>query len=526
MKFITMADGGKTERKVYRWWHITDLESREDGRFNLYVEQVLWNNTRFIKGGPSLFSAENYTYENSVNRNPSTRKDPRKQEQLLSYVIAPGAWISDVRGAVAVPKPGQFGLAPAALERKIKLAPASNDPEVQKSLFRNRELGEDKVTEVYKGDEISNVPGAHPWNPTGFRARHFAGFPTLLETASFISHNLGRVQMSAGLLVKDAYGGRSLGEVISGQKDHKPSFKAGVHISAATDFGLFLNGPFRQAGLNITSNSNELSDANLFFGGQSKAGIRIATDVEVAIDMLPARISQPPTIQWQLFDYTVKYTLSLLKQDEALPSSQKNSIFIQRTAQNETDQYEAVLFNGNGNRYPGEGFHSLDWKLGEKIQRWISAGLDSAEEKAQLDLEIIDDIAVSLGVVMPAAFSGTATISIKPRTNNFVFQGGSLDFSGQSTLKQKGISSTVKPAKNLRGINLKISDLKYVGPNNHYSVDFGEEEVDTDYCLQVETSWLTQKAVTEKRTNGFTIQFEEQDMTSNQNKTIDWLLVR
>ena len=106
------ADSGKIKQPTRRWWHITHLEKRSDGRFNLYVERVWWNDTDVVKGGPSLFRVDNYTFN-------------EKNEKSLNYIIAPGAWVADVRDAVAVPSAGKVGLAEQTMKRIIRLAPAA-----------------------------------------------------------------------------------------------------------------------------------------------------------------------------------------------------------------------------------------------------------------------------------------------------------------------------------------------------------------------------------------------------------------
>ena len=232
------ADGGKASQPIRRWWHITHFEKRDDGRFNLYVEQVWWGNTDVIKGGPSLFRIDNFTF------NADT-------EKRLNYIIAPGAWVADVREAVAVPSAGKVGLAEKSVKRVIELAPATGEQAAEKALFQT-------------GDRITNAPGPQPWNPTGFRSRHFAGFPTLLSNASFSSYNTSRVQVSAGLSIADAHTGKSLDQVIERQKDRQPAFKAGIRLSASTQFGLFMDGPFQQAAIDITTGPHALSDARSF----------------------------------------------------------------------------------------------------------------------------------------------------------------------------------------------------------------------------------------------------------------------
>ncbi|MEO0935955.1 MAG: hypothetical protein AAFY21_20130, partial [Cyanobacteria bacterium J06641_2] len=76
-------------------------------------------------------------------------------------------------------------------------------------------------------------------------------------------------------------------------------------------------------------------------------------------------------------------------------------------------------------------------------------------------------------------------------------------------------------AKNLCGIAVKPqknNEDKFFIP-----FDLSKEEEDDKYCIQLETSWLTQKAITKKTKKGFYIEFEVPPPAEG---TIDWLLIR
>lgn len=423
------ADGGKVQETTYRWWHITDLEERSDGAFNLYVEEAIWNNTFAIKGGPRLFRADNYTYGERHTRD-------------LEYAIAPGAWVADVRDAVAVPRAGQVGLALAAHKRTIQLAPSSA-------------IGSDELEALFvKGDPIANPAGSAPWNPTGFRARHFAGFPTSQVTASFVSRNAGKVQMSAGLFVRDTYASRDWEYVVKQQKDGKPSFKSGVQVSASTEYGLFVDGTFQHAAIcvhNPSTSLNTLSDGYGISGLDlykikddktgiprlRRAGLRVNTATDAAIDLWAASGDQNQSIQWLWYD-----------------------------AQSVTHFSVLTISPGSGN---------------------------------------------FVFKVMPLVVEDEAAET----------PGGNIDFSGKGSLQQQGLSQTAIAAKNLRGININVSTHRE--KDSIYKIPFSQPEIDDNYCIQVETSWLTQKAILKKETDGFTIQF---DASPDEKAVLDWLLVR
>ncbi|HET7503786.1 MAG TPA: hypothetical protein VFK02_22350 [Kofleriaceae bacterium] len=181
---------------------------------NLFVESVWWGHVE--RSGPSLFRWENYT----------SGMTPVE----LKYIIAPGSWVSDVRRAVAGDKPGLGGLATAEDPRTLVLTPsASPDP-----LFS-------------PGDPITNPPGASPWHPTAFRARHFENYPGLMPGVSFESFNWGRVALAAGLVIRGPDG--SLDAIRAAQKDGAPTYGCGVYVFAACQTAIRVRGPASQAGL-------------------------------------------------------------------------------------------------------------------------------------------------------------------------------------------------------------------------------------------------------------------------------------
>ncbi len=211
------ADG--FSNSVHRWWHITSLEDAEDGYKHLYVESTWW----FVstKRGPSLFRYTNYT------TGPSHIVE-------LNYIIAPGAWVSDVRRAVAGNTPGNDGWAYDDDERTLVLAPL---------------LSKGTSFDFEPGDAITNPPGPDPWLPTAFRARHFNNYPGSMKGASFLSENFGKVQIGAGLFVMGPHG--SVDEVKANQKDGEVTFNAGVYIFAATESAIRIRGPVQQGAIDL-----------------------------------------------------------------------------------------------------------------------------------------------------------------------------------------------------------------------------------------------------------------------------------
>lgn len=152
----------------------------------------------------------------------------------LNYIIAPGAWVSDVRRAVAGTMPGNIGVATAGDERTLVLAPSPS-------------MGPTFPFEA--GDPIVNPAGPDPWLPTAFRARHFNYYPGALKGASFHSENFGKVQLGAGLQISGAEG--TINEVRDKQKDKATSFDTGIYIFAATNSAIRIRGPVQEGAIDL-----------------------------------------------------------------------------------------------------------------------------------------------------------------------------------------------------------------------------------------------------------------------------------
>ncbi len=207
---------------VHRWYSITSVERLANGQMALYVESQWWGTNR--RGGPRLMDAGNYT---------TSSKDSHK----LRYIIAPGAWASDVREGVAGYRPGNVWRATNDDARKIILAPA---PFFQSSI------------DFASGDPITQPPAAEAWLPTGYRVRHFNGFKGLMSGASFHTRNAGRVQIGSGLLIDSSQSG-TLDAVLKQQKDRRTHFEYGVDVRAVTSSALRIRGAVKDAALDLWS---------------------------------------------------------------------------------------------------------------------------------------------------------------------------------------------------------------------------------------------------------------------------------
>jgi hypothetical protein len=115
--------------------------------------------------------------------------------------------------------------------------------------------------------------------------------------------------------------------------------------------------------------------------------------------------------------------------------------------------------------------------------------------------------------------SGTRTsLGASPKTGDIEVKGGGLDVGGGGIAQLGGLSATAKPAKNLRGIGIKVP----AGATT-FSVAFPAPEPDGAYAVFVEQSWLTARAVRERTEKGFSLAFER---PAPEGATLDWLLVR
>jgi hypothetical protein len=193
-------------RDVHRWWHITDVKPRADGMINLFVQRTTGLADR--ESGPTLFRFDNYSLSAT-------------EERELSYVIRPGAWVSDVRRGVNGDEVGSLGVARVENSRVLVLAPQDNPA---------------PTLDFRKDDPITNAVGPDPLLPVAFRARHHDNFPSATPVPSFVSQNAGRVQLGAGFAVIGAMD-------TADQKDGNPPFLVAFDVLSATEVALRVMGP-------------------------------------------------------------------------------------------------------------------------------------------------------------------------------------------------------------------------------------------------------------------------------------------
>jgi hypothetical protein len=202
---------GKVSDNVYRWWYITEVKDAGTvagvSRAYFFVDRPNQRSSDVATSGPLLFREINVTESKA-----------QVDTRTLRYIIAPGAWVSDVRNGVAGNVLGNEGAQPSDA-RKIVLAPGHPD--------------------LVADDPITNPPGADVLQPSGFRVRHVHQYPAFGPGASFVSENLGRVQVGNGLFIGGTVipdPGETIPDAIKRvQKDQRPLYINGALIAAPTD---------------------------------------------------------------------------------------------------------------------------------------------------------------------------------------------------------------------------------------------------------------------------------------------------
>lgn len=118
---------------------------------------------------------------------------------------------------------------------------------------------------------------------------------------------------------------------------------------------------------------------------------------------------------------------------------------------------------------------------------------------------------------------GTTYVGADPSTGSLTVRGGQLDLDRPGLVRgglveTKGISATQNAARNLRGIDVAVAAGQRV-----LELKFAEPEPDAQYSLCVQPNWLTATAVSDKRPDGFRVEFAE---AASPGAKLDWQLIR
>ena len=111
-----------------------------------------------------------------------------------------------------------------------------------------------------------------------------------------------------------------------------------------------------------------------------------------------------------------------------------------------------------------------------------------------------------------------AVLTVSRTTGELTFQGGGVRANGPVT-EVRGLSGDKTQARNLRGKNIAVKEKSAT-----LRVQFPQAEADGDYAVFVEQSWLTNRAISEKGPEGFTITFSAPAGPAD--AKVDWMIVR
>jgi len=110
-----------------------------------------------------------------------------------------------------------------------------------------------------------------------------------------------------------------------------------------------------------------------------------------------------------------------------------------------------------------------------------------------------------------------ASLTVNRTSGEFQFAGGGMQ-TGGAVSGVAGLSGDTTPAQNLRGKNVAVAaDATTV------RVKFNRPETDGDYAVFLELGWLTERAVSDKEPDGFTVTFAK---PAPKGAKLDWMIVR
>ena len=110
-----------------------------------------------------------------------------------------------------------------------------------------------------------------------------------------------------------------------------------------------------------------------------------------------------------------------------------------------------------------------------------------------------------------------ASLTVSKESGRLHFAGAGVSTGGPVT-NVAGLSAEKKPARNLRGKNVPVGPVA-----KSIRIRFPRPESDGDYAVFLEQSWLTNRAVSNKGPEGFTVTFSD---PAPEEATLDWMIVR
>jgi hypothetical protein len=117
----------------------------------------------------------------------------------------------------------------------------------------------------------------------------------------------------------------------------------------------------------------------------------------------------------------------------------------------------------------------------------------------------------------PGQRAKEAVLTVSRETGEFNFKGGGVR-AGGGVAEVHGLSGDKTQARNLRGKNIAIEEKATT-----LHIRFPQPEADGDYAVFIEQSWLTNRAISDKTAEGFTITFAAPAPAGGK---VDWMIVR
>lgn len=110
-----------------------------------------------------------------------------------------------------------------------------------------------------------------------------------------------------------------------------------------------------------------------------------------------------------------------------------------------------------------------------------------------------------------------ATLTVSKSDGELTFRGGGVR-AGGSVAEVSGLSADKTQARNLRGKNVSVDEKA-----TSVKISLPNKEVDGDYAVFVEQTWLTNRAIIDKTAEGFTISFAS---PAPAGAKVDWMIIR
>lgn len=124
---------------------------------------------------------------------------------------------------------------------------------------------------------------------------------------------------------------------------------------------------------------------------------------------------------------------------------------------------------------------------------------------------------ITRAVSAPPTVPKEATLTVSRSTEEFQFEGGGIQAGGPVS-NVAGISGDATPARNLCSRNVPVETEATT-----IKIHFAQPEANADYAIFVEHSWLTNRAISGKQPERFTIKFSD---AAAQIASLDWMIVR